>query len=77
VPEDQLLIFNVKQGWKPLCNFLGLPVPSKPFPNVNDTKNFRKLIQRVQVGGLVVTYGLPLVFAFLAFVFARYLTNIA
>jgi len=25
VPKDQLLIFNVKQGWKPLCDFLDLP----------------------------------------------------
>ena len=25
VPKDQLLIFNVKQGWKPLCDFLNLP----------------------------------------------------
>ena len=25
VPKDQLLIFNVKQGWRPLCDFLNLP----------------------------------------------------
>ena len=23
VPEDQLLEFNAKQGWGPLCEFLG------------------------------------------------------
>lgn len=27
VPADRLLVFNVKQGWEPLCAFLGLPVP--------------------------------------------------
>ena len=25
VPPEKLLIFNVKQGWEPLCNFLNLP----------------------------------------------------
>ena len=38
VPETQLLIFNVKQGWEPLCRFLGKPVPETPFPRVN-TRN--------------------------------------
>ncbi|KAL6757346.1 hypothetical protein V8C86DRAFT_2627036 [Haematococcus lacustris] len=27
VPPDRLLVFNVKQGWAPLCAFLGVPVP--------------------------------------------------
>ena len=25
VPSDKLLIFNVKQGWAPLCQFLNVP----------------------------------------------------
>ena len=36
VPKEQLLEFNVKQGWEPLCKFLGKPVPNKPFPRFND-----------------------------------------
>ena len=28
VPEEKLLIFNVKEGWEPLCNFLELPIPN-------------------------------------------------
>ena len=43
IPAEKLLIFNVKQGWKPLCEFLGCDVPSTPFPRVNvahsDTKS--------------------------------------
>lgn len=27
VPEDQLLVFQVTNGWDPLCKFLGVPVP--------------------------------------------------
>lgn len=34
IPEEQLLVFNVKQGWEPLCKFLGKPVPNSPFPHV-------------------------------------------
>jgi hypothetical protein len=41
VPPGQLLVFNVKQGWDPLCAFLGVPVPKdKPFPRINDTASF-------------------------------------
>ena len=35
VPADQLLEYNVKQGWGPLCRFLGLPEPDEPFPHEN------------------------------------------
>ena len=40
VPAEKLLVFKVKQGWKPLCDFLGVPVPDTPFPRVNSTKEF-------------------------------------
>ncbi|WP_165423432.1 sulfotransferase family protein [Ktedonosporobacter rubrisoli] len=40
VPAERLLIYNVKEGWEPLCAFLGVPVPSTPFPHVNDRENF-------------------------------------
>jgi hypothetical protein len=42
-------VFNVKQGWQPLCDFLGVPVPDRPFPNVNDTKSFGKMMRRIKV----------------------------
>ena len=28
-------MFNVKQGWKPLCDFLGCEVPTVAFPHEN------------------------------------------
>ena len=37
VPPEKLLVFNVKQGWKPLCDFLACPVPDCPFPLQNVT----------------------------------------
>ncbi len=48
VPADRLLVFEVQEGWGPLCAFLGVPVPQgKPFPHLNDTVEFRSRIQRV------------------------------
>jgi hypothetical protein len=35
LPPERLLVFSPKQGWKPLCSFLGVPVPDVPFPRVN------------------------------------------
>ncbi|XP_078484254.1 uncharacterized protein LOC144744175 [Ciona intestinalis] len=35
VPKDQLLIYNVKEGWEPLCKFLGVETPDEPFPHKN------------------------------------------
>jgi hypothetical protein len=36
VPQGQLLIYEVKEGWGPLCEFLGVEEPDKPFPSLND-----------------------------------------
>lgn len=46
VPADRLLVFDVKQGWEPLCHFLGFPVPDEPFPRVNERKELRSLMGR-------------------------------
>ncbi|MEM7111911.1 MAG: sulfotransferase family protein [Chloroflexota bacterium] len=37
---DRLLVWRVKDGWKPLCDFLELPVPDSPFPRLNTTSQF-------------------------------------
>jgi len=38
-----LLVFNIKDGWEPLCHFLKVPVPDIPFPRVNDSASFIEL----------------------------------
>ncbi|MCA9681623.1 MAG: sulfotransferase family protein [Myxococcales bacterium] len=40
IPTERLLVMEVKQGWAPLCAFLGVPVPELPFPHVNDRQEF-------------------------------------
>lgn len=49
VPADRLLVFDVKQGWEPLCRFLGVPVPAEPFPHFNDTAEFKRRILAMTV----------------------------
>lgn len=37
VPPDRLLVYEVKEGWEPLCEFLSVEVPEgKTFPRLND-----------------------------------------
>lgn len=50
---DRFLEFNVKEGWEPLCKFLGKELPRDPktgsvlpFPRMNDTAEFQKLWQQ-------------------------------
>ena len=40
VPAERLLVWNVAEGWAPLCEFLELPVPEVAFPRVNDRTEF-------------------------------------
>ena len=40
IPAQQLLVYQVKEGWGPLFAFLGVPVPADPFPRTNDRGEF-------------------------------------
>ncbi len=40
VPPERLLVYDVKEGWEPLCAFLGIEVPDRPFPRLNDKETF-------------------------------------
>jgi hypothetical protein len=47
VPTENLLEFNVKKGWEPLCRFLGNEVPKElGFPHVNESAGFRGMVHR-------------------------------
>lgn len=41
IPASRLLVFEVGDGWEPLCRFLGIPAPPQPFPSSNSTEEFR------------------------------------
>ena len=37
VPAEDLLVWNLKEGWDPLCSFLDKPIPEGPIPHENRT----------------------------------------
>ena len=39
-PKDRLLEWHPGDGWKPICDALGLPIPDEPFPHVNSSEEF-------------------------------------
>jgi hypothetical protein len=48
VPPGQLLVYEVREGWEPLCKFLQLSVPAgNPFPHLNDAAEFQARIKRI------------------------------
>lgn len=48
IPEDRLLVYELAQGWGPLCEFLDLPVPAEPMPHVNDRAQMLRRIRLLQ-----------------------------
>jgi Sulfotransferase domain len=42
LPPERLLVYEIAEGWAPLCRFLERPVPDAPFPRVNATAEFRQ-----------------------------------
>lgn len=55
ISPDRLLVFDLSEGWEPLCDFLGKPVPkNEPFPHLNEGQNLaaqcRRVLARVLMG---------------------------
>ena len=73
VPKDRLLIFTVTEGWKPLCKFLKMKVPTTPFPNVNDRAEVKKIIAEITKGAYVMLGGAAVVVAAVGFGLYHYL----
>ncbi len=42
VPPEKLLVYQVSEGWGPLCRFLNVPLPNSPFPHKNQRTDFGK-----------------------------------
>ena len=40
IAPERLLVFEAKQGWEPLCRFLGVPMPATEYPRVNGRDEF-------------------------------------
>jgi Sulfotransferase domain len=72
VPPERLLVYDVKEGWAPLCDFLGVEVPDQPFPHLNDTKEMRRrLLGLVAASAAVPVLAAAAVLAALAVLLRR------
>jgi hypothetical protein len=49
IPAERLLVWEVGEGWGPLCEFLGVEVPAEPLPHENDRETF---LDRVRFGAI-------------------------
>ncbi len=57
IAPERLLVFEAKQGWEPLCEFLALPVPEGDFPHVNDNEATKAIIQNIMENGFDQVFG--------------------
>ena len=78
IPEERLLVFNVKQGWKPLCEFLGCEIPEEDFPwlNAGQTLNSQKLAQRKREFAIKVVMVIFILVSFFVLICSFYLMYI-
>ena len=53
VPEDKLLVYDVRDGWAPLCKFLGKEEPKEPLPHLNKKENFKTMLAELMKGKMV------------------------
>ena len=48
IAPARLLVFDVREGWAPLCRFLEVPIPDEPFPRLNDTATTQAMIRMMR-----------------------------
>ena len=63
VPQDRLLVYEVREGWGPLCEFLDVPVPDEPFPRLNDTVQMQRGLKSIRALSVVLPVALALAVA--------------
>jgi hypothetical protein len=62
-PPGRLLVFDVADGWEPLCSFLAVPVPNGPFPRLNDARALRRRFAAIRWGTRAVPIAAALIAA--------------
>jgi hypothetical protein len=49
-PPGRLLVFDVAEGEEPLCSFLDVPIPNRPFPRLNDARSVQRRFAAIRWG---------------------------
>jgi Sulfotransferase domain len=47
IPAERLLVYQVSDGWEPLCRFLDVPVPNMEFPRINSRNETKELMAQL------------------------------
>jgi hypothetical protein len=55
LPARRLLVFDVREGWRPLCDFLGVASPEEPFPHLNDAQSMQRNFEQMRATGRLVS----------------------
>lgn len=50
VPAEKLLVYDVREGWGPLCEFLGKSEPADPLPHLNKKEDFKTMLGELMKG---------------------------
>jgi len=45
IPTEQLLVYQVSEGWEPLCKFLEVESPTMEFPRTNNREEFWDIVK--------------------------------
>jgi hypothetical protein len=48
VPADKLLVHRSSDGWEPLCEFLGVAVPTESYPRVNSREEMTRRTGQIE-----------------------------
>ena len=51
IPAPRLLVYDVREGWAPLCGWLGVPVPETPFPHTNSREEMAEIRRTIASQG--------------------------
>jgi hypothetical protein len=62
---------ELKEGWGPLCEFLGVEEPNKPFPRLNDAAELRRMILMVRILSVAISTALALLLGLAALTLLR------
>jgi hypothetical protein len=71
VAPERLLVYEVKEGWGPLCEFLGVEEPANPFPRLHEAAETRRVIRAVRVFSVVMPTTLALLVGMAALMLLR------
>lgn len=47
IATERLLVYEVRDGWGPLCEFLDVPVPNVEFPRINSRDETKQLMAQL------------------------------